>query len=32
MFADIINGFQALGKVYKELEEVMKILRFLCKK
>ena len=26
---DIVNGFEALGKTYKELEKVMKILRSL---
>ena len=31
-FTDIINGLQALRKVDKELEKVMKILRFLSKK
>ena len=31
-FTNIINGFQALGKTYKESKKVMKILRSLPKK
>ena len=31
-FTNIINGFQALGKTYKESKKVMKILRFFPKK
>ena len=30
-FIDVINGLQALGKVYKESEKLMKILRSLSK-
>ena len=28
-FTDIVNGLEALGKAYKELENVMKILKSL---
>ena len=31
-FTDIVNGFEALGKTYKESEKVMKILRSLPSK
>ena len=31
-FTDIVNGLEALGKTYKELEKVMKILRSLPSK
>ena len=31
-FTDIVNDLEALGKTYKELEKVMKILRSLPKK
>ena len=31
-FTDIVNGLEALGKIYKEYEKVMKILRSLSSK
>ncbi|KAL6327138.1 hypothetical protein AAG906_014956 [Vitis piasezkii] len=31
-FTNIVNGLEALGKTYKELEKVMKILRSLPSK